>query len=137
MTSLGGAEWVQMVCLYCQDQVQELGNEPVSSRLFFLLIHVTGVFAGNKKTPKGLYIDIYAGKLLTERQGEAHGRCVRDAKRWTCICVDSCGRLYDMYCRTYLFSVHFHHLKLEMGDQDGWEDMCVVDTCHAGSASAC
>ena len=41
-----------------------------------------------------------------------------------------------MYGRTYLFSVDFHHLKLEMGDQDEWEDMCVVDACHAGSVSA-
>ena len=56
------------------------GNELVSSCLFFLLIHMTGVFAGNKKTPKGLYIGMYAGKLLMEQQGKAHGQCVHDAK---------------------------------------------------------
>ena len=103
---------------------------------FSLLIHVTGVSAGNKKIPKGSYIGIYAGELLTEQQGETRGRCVRDARRWSCVCVDSCDRLYDMYGRTYLFSVDFHHLKFEMDDQDEWENLYVVDAYHAGNVSA-
>ena len=42
-----------------------------------LLMYVTGVVAGNKKIPKGSYIGIYAGELLTEQEGEARGRYVR------------------------------------------------------------
>lgn len=36
--------------------------------------YVTGVVAGNKKIPKGSYLGIYAGELLTEQEGEARGK---------------------------------------------------------------
>ena len=52
-------------------------NELVPFRLFFLLIHVTGVSAGNKKVPKGSYIGIYTGELLMEWQAKpVAGACV-------------------------------------------------------------
>ena len=91
--------------------------------------------AGNK-IPKGSYIGTHAGELLTEQQGETRDRCVRDAKQWTCVCVDSCGKLYDVYGRTYPFSVDFHHLKFEMDDQDKWVNLYAVDAYHAGNVSA-
>ncbi|KAN0087812.1 histone-lysine N-methyltransferase [Tylopilus felleus] len=74
-----------------------------------------GVSAGNKKIPKGSYIGIYAGELLTEQEGEER------------------GRYYDLYGRTYLFSIDFHHLKLGMEDPDDWENLYVVDAYHAGN----
>lgn len=37
----------------------------------------TGVFAGAKRIPKGSYIGIYAGELLTEQEGEERGLYVR------------------------------------------------------------
>lgn len=45
-------------------------------------------------------------------------------------------RYYDMYGRTYLFSVDFHHLKLDMENPDDWENLYVVDAYHAGNVSA-
>ncbi|KAF8551875.1 SET domain-containing protein [Imleria badia] len=74
-----------------------------------------GVSAGNKKIPKGSYIGIYAGELLTEQEG------------------DTRGRYYDLYGRTYLFSIDFHHLKLGMEDPDEWDNLYVVDAYHAGN----
>ncbi|KIJ60316.1 hypothetical protein HYDPIDRAFT_97177, partial [Hydnomerulius pinastri MD-312] len=74
-----------------------------------------GVFAGAKKIPKGSYLGIYAGELLTEAEG------------------DERGRYYDLFGRTYLFSVDFHHLKLEFEDEDEWDNLYVVDAYHAGN----
>ncbi|KAH0832246.1 hypothetical protein J3R83DRAFT_13220 [Lanmaoa asiatica] len=78
-----------------------------------------GVFSGNKKIPKGSYIGIYAGELLTEQEGEAR------------------GKYYDMYGRTYLFSVDFHHLKQGIADPDDWENLYVVDAYHSGNNHSC
>lgn len=39
-------------------------------------VHFTrhiGVFAGRQKIPKGSFIGVYAGELLTENEGEARG----------------------------------------------------------------
>lgn len=38
----------------------------------FLTRHL-GVFAGRQKIPKGSFIGIYAGELLTENEGEERG----------------------------------------------------------------
>jgi hypothetical protein len=35
-----------------------------------------GVFAGTKKIPRGSYVGIYSGELLTELEGEERGRYV-------------------------------------------------------------
>lgn len=35
-----------------------------------------GVFAGAKRIPKGSYIGIYAGEILTEQEGEDRGQYV-------------------------------------------------------------
>ncbi|KAF9220528.1 SET domain-containing protein [Gyrodon lividus] len=74
-----------------------------------------GVSAGAKKIPRGSYVGIYAGELLTEQEGEER------------------GRYYDIYGRTYLFSVDFHHLKTGMQDPDDWDNIYVVDAYHAGN----
>ncbi|KAF9234705.1 hypothetical protein BU15DRAFT_52303, partial [Melanogaster broomeanus] len=74
-----------------------------------------GVFAGGKKIPRGSYLGIYAGELLTEQEGE---------KR---------GKYYDIYGRTYLFSIDFHHLQLGMENPDDWDNLYVVDAYHAGN----
>ena len=39
-------------------------------------MYVTGVSAGNRRIPKGSYLGIYAGELLTEQEGDERGRCV-------------------------------------------------------------
>ena len=51
-------------------------------------------------------------------------------------CVDEFDRYYDLYGRTYLFSIDFHHLKLGMENPDEWENLYVVDAYHAGNVSA-
>lgn len=51
------------------------------------------------------------------------------------MCVDSSNRNYDLYGRTYLFSIDFHHLKMEMDNPDEWESLYVVDAFHAGNVS--
>ena len=38
----------------------------------YLTRHI-GVFAGRQKIPKGSFIGVYAGELLTENEGEARG----------------------------------------------------------------
>lgn len=50
--------------------------------------------------------------------------------------TDGSDRYYDLYGRTYLFSVDFHHLKLGLEDPDDWENLYVVDAYHAGNVSA-
>ncbi|KIN96882.1 hypothetical protein M404DRAFT_972557 [Pisolithus tinctorius Marx 270] len=74
-----------------------------------------GVFAGRKKIPRGSYIGIYAGELLTEQEGEAR------------------GLLYNVFGRTYLFSIDFHHLKLGLKDENDYENLYTVDAYHAGN----
>ncbi|KAI6129664.1 hypothetical protein EDD16DRAFT_1470945 [Pisolithus croceorrhizus] len=74
-----------------------------------------GVFAGPKKIPRGSYIGIYAGELLTEQEGEAR------------------GLLYNVFGRTYLFTIDFHHLKLGLKNEDDYENMYTVDAYHAGN----
>jgi hypothetical protein len=53
------------------------------------------------------------------------------------VCVDEFDRYYDLYGRTYLFSVDFHHLKMGMKNPDEWDNIYVVDAYHAGNVSAC
>ncbi|EGO23477.1 hypothetical protein SERLADRAFT_391489 [Serpula lacrymans var. lacrymans S7.9] len=77
-----------------------------------------GVFAWTKKIPKGSYIGIYAGELLTEQEGEIR------------------GKVYNKIGRTYLFDVDFSHLKGLFGTSDEepeWENRYVVDAFHAGN----
>jgi hypothetical protein len=41
--------------------------------LCYLKPALLGVFAGRQKIPKGSFIGIYAGELLTENEGEERG----------------------------------------------------------------
>lgn len=50
-------------------------------------------------------------------------------------CVLTTCRYYDLYGRTYLFSIDFHHLKMDMADPDEWENLYVVDAYHTGNVS--
>lgn len=74
-----------------------------------------GVFAGPKKIPRGSYVGIYTGELLTEQEGEAR------------------GLLYNVFGRTYLFSIDFHHLKLGLKNENDYENLYAVDAYHAGN----
>ncbi|KAH7885160.1 hypothetical protein F5I97DRAFT_2031415 [Phlebopus sp. FC_14] len=74
-----------------------------------------GVFAGAKKIPKGAYIGIYAGELLTDPEGEER------------------GKHYNAFGRTYLFTIDFHYLTLDMENPDLYENLYVVDAYHAGN----
>ncbi|KAH7928775.1 SET domain-containing protein, partial [Leucogyrophana mollusca] len=67
-----------------------------------------GVFAGPKKIPKGTYIGIYAGELLTEKEG------------------DDRGVYYNKFGRTYLFYIDYFYLENEPAH-------FVVDAYHAGN----
>lgn len=57
-----------------------------------------------------------------------------DAGDWH-VCVLTPDRYYDLYGRTYLFSVDFHHLKFDMQNPDDWDNAYVVDAYHAGNVS--
>lgn len=45
-------------------------------------------------------------------------------------------RHYDLCGRTYLFSIDFHHLKIDMEDPEEFDNLYVVDAYHAGNVSA-
>ncbi|KAJ8590675.1 SET domain-containing protein [Rhizopogon salebrosus TDB-379] len=70
-----------------------------------------GIFNGPKKIPRGSFIGVYAGELLTV--GEADRR----------------GTLYNKFGRTYLFDIDFHHM--------GSEAVYSVDAYHAGNNHSC
>ncbi|KAI9507899.1 hypothetical protein F5148DRAFT_980721 [Russula earlei] len=80
-----------------------------------------GVFAGRQKIPKGSFIGVYAGELLTENEGEQR------------------GIKYNKFGRTYLFQLDFYHLRPEEsgtgGDEgdDDWQPKYVIDAYHAGN----
>ncbi|KAI0048299.1 SET domain-containing protein [Auriscalpium vulgare] len=83
-----------------------------------------GVFAGSKKIPKGSFIGIYAGELLTDSEG------------------DERGIKYNKFGRTYLFDLDFYYLQqggpkaqVPSGSQpaEEWEPKFVVDAYHAGN----
>ncbi len=40
---------------------------------FFLKIRPIGVFAGRQRIPKGSFIGVYAGEILSENEGEERG----------------------------------------------------------------
>jgi hypothetical protein len=50
----------------------------VSKYIHFVLFKTCpiGIFAGRQKIPKGSFIGIYAGELLTENEGEERGMYV-------------------------------------------------------------
>ncbi|KAF5381631.1 hypothetical protein D9615_005540 [Tricholomella constricta] len=75
-----------------------------------------GVFAGSKKIYEGTFIGIYAGELLTDREGESR------------------GITYNKFGRTYLFDLDFHHLKEGVPD---WDIQYTVDAYHAGNNHSC
>ncbi|KAJ8580525.1 SET domain-containing protein [Rhizopogon salebrosus TDB-379] len=66
-----------------------------------------GISNGPKKIPRGSFIGVCAGELLTV--GEADRR----------------GTLYNKFGRTYLFDIDFHHM--------GSEAVYSVDAYHAGN----
>ncbi|KAI0283670.1 hypothetical protein BGY98DRAFT_685213 [Russula aff. rugulosa BPL654] len=78
-----------------------------------------GIFAGRQKIPKGSFIGIYAGELLTENEGEER------------------GILYNKFGRTYLFQIDFYHLRptenTAGNDDDEWQTKYVIDAYHAGN----
>jgi len=73
-----------------------------------------GVFAGRQKIPKGSFIGVYAGELLTENEG------------------DKRGVTYNKFGRTYLFQLDFYHLRPDYDDDD-WQPKYVIDAYHAGN----
>jgi histone-lysine N-methyltransferase SUV39H len=66
-----------------------------------------GVFNGAKRIPKGSFIGIYAGELLTVEESDRR------------------GTLYNKFGRTYLFDIDFHHM--------GAVATYSVDAYHAGN----
>lgn len=66
-----------------------------------------GVFNGPKRIPKGSFIGIYAGELLTVEESDRR------------------GALYNKFGRTYLFDIDFHHM--------GAVATYSVDAYHAGN----
>jgi len=78
-----------------------------------------GIFAGGRKIPKGSFIGVYAGELLTENEGEER------------------GIKYNKFGRTYLFQLDFYHLRAMesgvSGDNDDWQTKYVIDAYHAGN----
>ncbi|KAI9442442.1 hypothetical protein H4582DRAFT_1928425 [Lactarius indigo] len=77
-----------------------------------------GVFAGRQKIPKGSFIGIYAGELLSERETEERGQVGR----------------------TYLFELDFYYLRKSTGDDtqddEEWQAKYVMDAYHAGNVSS-
>lgn len=43
------------------------------SSFYDALTHPIGIFAGRQKIPKGSFIGIYAGEVLTENEGDERG----------------------------------------------------------------
>ncbi|KAH9978866.1 hypothetical protein BGW80DRAFT_1165552, partial [Lactifluus volemus] len=79
-----------------------------------------GIFAGRQKIPKGSFIGVYAGELLTENEG------------------DSRGIMYNKFGKTYLFQLDFYHLRgNDAGDDDDWQTKYVIDAYHAGNNHSC
>ncbi|KAF8271272.1 hypothetical protein EI94DRAFT_1770486 [Lactarius quietus] len=79
-----------------------------------------GIFAGRQKIPKGSFIGIYAGELLTEKETEER------------------GKIYNKVGRTYLFELDFYHIR-KSSDGDGaqddeeWQAKYVMDAYHTGN----
>ncbi|KAL0953660.1 hypothetical protein HGRIS_004861 [Hohenbuehelia grisea] len=71
-----------------------------------------GVFAGCK-IPKGTFIGLYSGELITEEAAEQR------------------GLLYNKSGRTYLFDLDFFHLR-DKNNED-WSPKYVVDAYHVGN----
>ncbi|TFK31605.1 hypothetical protein BDQ12DRAFT_618597 [Crucibulum laeve] len=67
-----------------------------------------GVFAGPKKIPRGTFIGIYAGELITDAEGEIR------------------GEKYDTFGRTYLLNIDPYYLKEAANEY-------VVDAYHVGN----
>lgn len=81
-----------------------------------------GIFAGRQKIPKGSFIGIYAGELLTERETEER------------------GKIYNKVGKTYLFELDFYYLRKSAGDgahgaqdDEEWQAKYVMDAYHAGN----
>ncbi|KAH6869029.1 hypothetical protein BKA70DRAFT_1132083 [Coprinopsis sp. MPI-PUGE-AT-0042] len=72
-----------------------------------------GVFAGPKKIPKGQFLGIYSGELLSSDESQRR------------------GEVYNKTGRTYLFDLDFHHLNV--GEDPEWEPLYTVDAYHAGN----
>ncbi|KAF8996029.1 hypothetical protein BDQ17DRAFT_962988 [Cyathus striatus] len=71
-----------------------------------------GVFAGPRKIPKGTFLGVYSGELITDAAGEQR------------------GKVYNTFGRTYLFDLDFHHLRK---DDPDWDVKYTVDAYHAGN----
>ncbi|KAI0268604.1 hypothetical protein BC834DRAFT_821143 [Gloeopeniophorella convolvens] len=89
-----------------------------------------GIFAGRQKIPKGSFIGIYAGELLSDEEGDVR------------------GTKYNKFGRTYLFQLDFWYLhpqKLreyhstqpsdKQDEEDDWQTKYVVDAYHAGNVN--
>ncbi|KAF9447464.1 SET domain-containing protein [Macrolepiota fuliginosa MF-IS2] len=77
-----------------------------------------GVFNGPRRIPKGTFIGIYAGELLTDEQGEQR------------------GTYYNKIGKTYLFDIDFWHLRIDENSDD-WHNKYTVDAFHAGNNHSC
>ncbi|KXN85111.1 Histone-lysine N-methyltransferase, H3 lysine-9 specific [Leucoagaricus sp. SymC.cos] len=76
---------------------------------------VIGIFNGPKRMPRGTFLGIYAGELLTDEEGE---------KR---------GHFYNNIGKSYLFDVDFWHLKNGTDPDVEWHNKYTVDAYHAGN----
>ncbi|EAU87055.2 hypothetical protein CC1G_12392 [Coprinopsis cinerea okayama7 len=80
-----------------------------------------GVFAGPKKIPKGTFLGVYSGELLTDEEG------------------DERGKVYNKFGRTYLFNLDFWFLKANLTPEEAeeWDNKYVVDAFNVGNNHSC
>lgn len=69
----GRPAWSSVPCQYPEDIKQGMGYVHKYFRSTVPLTHRIGIFAGGRKIPKGSFIGIYAGELLTENEGDERG----------------------------------------------------------------
>lgn len=115
-------------------------------RLYVILFYNSsichiGVFAGRQKIPKGSFIGIYAGELLTEKETEERGKWVTLRRYSAYIDINLPLRIYNKFGRTYLFELDFYYLRKSAGDvaqddDEEWQAKYVMDAYHAGNVGS-
>jgi histone-lysine N-methyltransferase SUV39H len=69
----GYSAWSAICCQHSEDDEQRMGYVSIYRRVVLFKTCPIGVFAGRQKIPKGSFIGVYAGELLTENEGEERG----------------------------------------------------------------
>ena len=69
----GRPTWSSVRCQHSEDIEQGMGYVCKHFHSTVPLTRHIGIFAGRQKIPKGSFIGIYAGELLTENEGDARG----------------------------------------------------------------